>query len=192
MEHEKNERNVKILNIAMQSIVFGVVFTLLGQYVGMIEKAAYLSTIGVPFEPSLSALSFSVIKFWLPAAIGALIGFCIVYFIPVIKWGVGLAFKLKAKPGSLWFSVIVAFVIAAIMVLILSVLMSILTTVILVDPAAGEHALTLGLAILGGLKYLYLFFPIAWLLAVIIANPSEKLARLILKVPEPKLEYGQH
>lgn len=181
----EQEKKVKVLNIAMQSIVFGVVFTLLGQYVGMLEKAAYLSTIGVPFEPSFAVLSFSLVKFWIPVVVGAIIGFGIVYFIPVINWGVKLAFKMKAKPESLWFQVIVAFVIAFIMVIILSVAMSILTTVILVDPAAGEFQATVPQAILGGLKYFYLFFPCAWLLAVIISNPSEKIARSLLKAPAP-------
>ena len=180
------EKKVKILNVAMQSIIFGVIFTLLGQYVGMIEKAAYLSTIGVPFDPSFAALSFSPVKFWIPVVVGALIGFVIVYFIPVIDWGVKLAFKMKAKPGSLWFQAIVAFVIAFIMVIILSIAMSILTTVILVDPAAGEYQATVLQAILNGLKYFYLFFPVAWILAILIAHPCEKMARLVFKAPRPE------
>lgn len=186
----QDEKKVKILNVAMQSAVFGVVFTLLGQYVGMIEKAHYLSTIGVPYAPAFSELSFSLIKFWIPSVIGALIGFLIVYFIPVVNWGGKLAFKVKAKPGSLVFKAIVSFVVAIVMVVILSILMSILTTSILVDPAAGEYQATIGQAVLGGLKYFYLFFPAAWLLAVIIADPSEKLARSIFKVPAP--QYGEH
>lgn len=186
----EQEKKVKIFNITMQSIVFGVIFTLLGQYVGMIEKAAYLSTIGVPFEPSFSALSFSLVKFWIPVIVGALIGFAIVYFIPVIEWGVKLGFKMKAKPGGILFQAIVAFVIAFIMVIILSVTMSILTTVILVNPATGDFQATVPQAILGGLKYFYLFFPVAWILAILIAHPCEKIARSVLKAPRPEYAHN--
>ncbi|WKY46798.1 hypothetical protein Q5O24_10555 [Eubacteriaceae bacterium ES3] len=184
------EKKVKILNTVLQSIVFGLVFTLLGQYVGMLEKAHYLSSIGVTYAPSFAELSFSAIKFWIPAIIGAIIGFMIVYFLPVINWGINLALKLNAKHGTLLFKTILCFVVAVFMVVILSVLMSILTTVILVDPSAGEYQATIGQAIIGGLKYLYLFFPVAWILAILIADPAEKMARGILKAPIP--DYSHH
>lgn len=185
------EKKVKILNTAILSLIFGIIFTLLGEYVGMLEKAKALKAIGVPYSPALSEVTFSATAFWIPLIVGGLIGFAIVYFIPLANWGVALVFKMKAKPGGFWFNAVVGLIIAVVMVPILAVLMSILTTIILVPPAARQ--LTVSQAVIGGFKYLYLYLPAAWIVAMLVANKCEKLARKMLKVPavyhgQPEIE----
>lgn len=182
------EKQVRFLNVALQSILYGIVFVLLGQYVGMLETAKYMSSIGVAYAPAIGLLQFTLLKFWIPMIVGAIIGFCIIWFIPVIDWGVKLAMKSKVKPGGLAFSLIVGFVAACIMVPIFAVSMSILTTVVLVPE--GEYKATVATALINAARYLWLFFPSAWIFGVIISKPCEKFARSILNVPAP--QYGHY
>lgn len=183
----KPERKVAALNSLFQSIIFSVIFVLLGQYVGMLEKAKALKALNIPYTPAFSDLSFSFISFWSLMLIGTVVGFILCFWTPIIHWGLKLAFKMKAKPRSFWFAVIVGFLVSLILVIIFAPLMSILATVVLVPE--GGHASTVSAALIGAAKYFWLFFPVAWFFAIILNPPCEGLARKILKIPVP--DYSQ-
>ena len=148
------DKKSKTLYILFISIVNGLMFTLLGNLLG----SGYIDWGRFP----------------LTLLVGVAIGFCVGNFIPAADWGVALAFKLKAKPNSFLFRLIITMVIVLVMVLFMGFAMPLFTITIL-DGAPVQVALQTSLNML---PRLYL---IAVVVVMIVGKPLQALARKITK-----------
>lgn len=136
------------------TVIFSTVFTLLSQY---------FSTGTIDWGSAL--LSIIVV---------GVIGFLVVYFVPIAKWGGMLAGFMHMKSNSFGSGVVISFLFSVIMVIVMS-------------PAGAIFGMTImgGLPISEPLKVCYIgwwmYLLIGWGLAVLVSNPLMKLSMKLCK-----------
>ncbi len=143
-----SKKAATIYNVFM-SLFFSLIFTTLGQLLGAgrIIFPGYL-------------ISY---------VLGAVIGFCIVQFLPCALWGEKLAGKFGAKPGSFGFDCCVNLVISLILPTVLTLVMSVFEMSVM-------GGAPIKVSLLAGLKSIPMYILIAFAAGLVAAKPLQKLA----------------
>lgn len=158
-----NEKKLHLVTATLNIIVYVGVFVPVGQLFGM----GYLD-----------------LKLAIPnIIIGAIIGYIVMLGVPLFKWGVALAMKLKARPGSFVFKLIL-YLVFIIPFVFLEAMGSNLVAMTLLG---GVPAI---ISIMVAFSAMPLFIVVALIIAFIITEPFNKLARKICNMPEPEVSYN--
>lgn len=170
---DKKENQVNTLTNLIMSVLYAFVFS-------FISLLVYNGKI-----------TFGWYDLWLPTIFAAFFGYLVVTGLPLIPWGIGIALKLKAKPGSFLFNTIFAFVLALIFALIMSIVMGLFSAVIIPSIQYNIGNVAPAMEVIKG-SFTWtgfpLFFLIAWVISTFIVEPIQKLARKLCNAPEPQYQ----